>query len=58
MDLDQYPRGLPENLRQEYDKYVADPKRYVKLHPVCYKLLLKYIGADRGQKDQRKPNRK
>lgn len=38
-----YPEGLPENLRPEYDKYIADPRRYEKLHPVIYKLLLKYI---------------
>lgn len=43
-----YPEGLPENLRPEYDKYISDPKRYEKLYPVAYKLLLKYIGAKNG----------
>lgn len=47
-----YPEGLPENLRSEYDKYKSDPKRYEKLYPVAHKLLLKYIGAGNGQKDQ------
>jgi hypothetical protein len=51
MDSDQYPKGLPENLKGEYEKYAKDPKRYIKLHPVCYQILLKYIGATNGKKD-------
>lgn len=43
MNLDQYPKGLPENLRKEYEKYLADPKRYKKLYPVAYSILAKYI---------------
>lgn len=43
-----YPEGLPENLRPEYDKYKSDPKRYEKLHPVIFKLLLPYIKAKHG----------
>ena len=48
MNLDQYPKGLPENLRKEYEIYIKDPQRYEKVYPVCYKLLLKYIGANNG----------
>lgn len=46
--MNQYPKDLPDNLRQEYDKYIADPRKYERLHPVIYKLLLKYIGAGNG----------
>ena len=49
MNLDQYPKGLPEQLRKEYEKYISDSKRYIKLYPVAYKLLSKYIGADSGK---------
>lgn len=59
MDLDQYPRGLPEPLRAEYDKYIKDPKRYEKLYPVCFRILKSYIGTpDVKEKDQRKSSRK
>ncbi len=44
-----YPKGLPDNLRAEYDKYKKDPKRYVKLYPVIYKILSKYLGEPNGQ---------
>lgn len=43
--LDQYPKDLPENLKPEYDKYMKDPKKYMKLYPVAYSILKKYIGA-------------
>ena len=57
MDLDKYPLDLPENLRSEYDKYLQDPKRYEKLHSVCYKLLLKYIGTPNGEKSKRQSSK-
>ena len=38
-----YPKGIPENLKGEYDKYIQDPKRYMKLYPVAYSILKKYI---------------
>lgn len=43
MKLNEYPKGLPEQLQSEYEKYIADPKRYEKLYPVAYKLLSKYL---------------
>lgn len=46
--MDQYPKELPENLKPEYDKYIKDPKRYKKLYPVAYSILVKYIGAENG----------
>jgi hypothetical protein len=47
--MSKYPKTLPENLKGEYDKYLKDPKRYVKLYPVCWSILKKYIGAENGQ---------
>lgn len=52
MDSDKYPKDLPNNLRPEYDKYLQDPKKYARMYPVCYKLLLKYIGNDHGEKNK------
>ena len=50
MDSDKYPKGLPENLRPEYDKFLLDPKKYARMYPVCHKILLKYTGAGNGKK--------
>tara|TARA_R100001086_G_scaffold242322_1_gene169931 strand:+ start:3594 stop:3752 length:159 start_codon:yes stop_codon:yes gene_type:complete len=47
--MDQYPPQLPENLKPEYDKYIKDPKKYRKLYPVAYSILVKYIGANDGK---------
>lgn len=52
MTLDEYPKGLPDNLQKEYDKYLQDPKKYARMYPVCYKLLLQYIGNPNGKEDQ------
>lgn len=46
-----YPANLPEYLKSEYDKYLADPKKYQKLHPVSFKLLNQYIGTNHVKKD-------
>lgn len=46
--MNHYPKKLPENLKKEYDKYLKDPKRYIKLYPVCWGILKKYIGAENG----------
>lgn len=46
--MNEYPKGLPENLKGEYVKYLKDPKKYKKLYPVCYRLLSKYIGNNDG----------
>lgn len=52
-----YPKGLPDNLKGEYDKYKKDEKRYRKLYPVAYSILNKYIGADNGkEKDHKESN--
>jgi len=56
MDSDKYPDGLPESLRPEYDKYLTDTKRYEKLYPVCFRILLKYIGTSDG-KDKRQSSK-
>jgi len=34
---------MPEGLRKEYTKYLEDPKRFVRLHPVIYKMLKPYL---------------
>lgn len=47
--MNHYPKGIPENLKREYDKYVQDPKRYRKLYPVAYSILSKYIGIQDGK---------
>ena len=54
MDLDQYPRGLPEHLREQYDKYVQAPKRFKALYPVIFKLLLTYMEPQHGKESQSK----
>ena len=54
MDPQEYPVGLPENLKPEYLKYIQDPKKYARMYPVCMKLLSKYLGIPNGkEKDQR-----
>lgn len=52
MNPKSYPEDLPTNLRAEYDKYVSDPKRYQKLHPVGFKVLSKYIGKSNGKESK------
>lgn len=41
--MNKYPPTLPDNLKSEYDKYLQDPKRYIKLYPVAYSILSKYL---------------
>ena len=54
MATNQYPDGLPKELQSEYDKYLKDPKRYAKLHPVCFRILTKYIGNSHGKKEDKR----
>jgi len=37
---------IPEELKAELEKYLKDPKRYRKLHPVIYKMLQKYLETE------------
>ena len=59
--MNHYPKGLPENLKGEYDKYISDKKRYMKLYPVAFSILKKYIGEPNGREeekeDKHKPNK-
>jgi len=47
-----WPKGIPENLKKEYEKYIEDPKRYMKLYPVAYAILSKYIGTKNGKEEK------
>lgn len=49
MGKPQYPDNLPEELQTEYLKYIADPKRYEKLHPVCFKIIKTYLESTNGK---------
>ena len=35
--------NMPENLMKEYRKYLLDPKKYARMYPVAYKVLLPYL---------------
>lgn len=54
----QYPDNLPEELQTEYLKYISDPKRYEKLHPVCYRILIKYIRTPNVKEESKRRSTK
>ena len=35
---------IPDQLKSEVEKYLKDPKRYVKLYPVAFKVIKPYLG--------------
>lgn len=58
MGSNRYPDNLPKELQSEYDKYLADPKKYQKLHPVCYKLIIKYIRTSNVKEESKRQSSK
>lgn len=46
------PESIPEELRDEYFKYVRDKLKYKNLYPVLYKIIQSYLknGESDGEK--------